>query len=160
MWGLKNVTTPAAEWKASVPVQPVTPSPTAQPDAPPTAILGDEQPRIGKSLILKGEITGSEDLFIDGEFEGTIKLKENSLTVGPNGDVRADVQARSVTVFGRLQGDVNVVERIGICTTGSLEGDVVTPRIVIEDGAVFRGSVDILKVEKTTTLGKTKAVNR
>ena len=101
--------------------------------------------QIGKTLKLKGEITGSEDLYIDGEVEGTVELKENSLTVGPNGRVHADVSARSITILGSLHGNVKAGERIEIRKTGSLEGDLSTARIVIEDGAVFRGSIDIVK---------------
>jgi len=103
------------------------------------------QAQIGKALKLKGEITGSEDVYVDGEVEGTIELRENGLTVGPNGNVRAHVKARSITVLGRLEGNVTASERIEIRKTGSLEGDLVTPRVVIEDGAVFRGSIDILR---------------
>ncbi|MDA1315127.1 MAG: polymer-forming cytoskeletal protein [Acidobacteria bacterium] len=103
------------------------------------------QAQIGKALKLKGEITGSEDVYIDGEVEGTIELRDNGLTVGPNGNVRAHVKARSITVLGRLEGNVTASERIEIRKTGSLEGDLVTPRVVIEDGAVFRGSIDILR---------------
>lgn len=101
--------------------------------------------QIGKSLKVRGEISGNEDLTIDGEVEGTIELKDNSLTIGPNGKVHANVTARSITVLGRLEGNVKAGERVEISKTGSLEGDLVTPRIVIEDGAVFRGSIDILK---------------
>ena len=101
--------------------------------------------QIGKSLKVRGEISGNEDLTIDGEVEGTVELKDNSLTVGPNGKVHANVTARSITVLGRLEGNVKAGERVEISKTGSLEGDLVTPRIVIEDGAVFRGSIDILK---------------
>ncbi len=103
------------------------------------------QAQIGKALKLKGEITGSEDVYVDGEVEGTIELRDNGLTVGPNGNVRAHVKARSITVLGRLEGNVTASERIEIRKTGSLEGDLVTPRVVIEDGAVFRGSIDILR---------------
>ncbi len=101
--------------------------------------------QVGKSIKFKGEISGSEDLVIDGEVEGTIELRDNSLIVGPNGNVRAQIKARAITVQGRLEGNVHAGERIEIRKTGSLEGDLVTPRIVIEDGAVFRGSIDILK---------------
>ncbi len=102
---------------------------------------------IGKSLKVKGTITGHEDLYVDGEIEGAIELEENSLTVGPNGNVSADVKARDITVLGRLTGNVRAGERIEIRKTGSLEGDLTTSRIVIEDGAVFRGSIDIVKPE-------------
>ncbi len=100
---------------------------------------------MGKSLQLKGEISGSEDLFIDGEVEGTVELKDNNLTIGPNGNVHANVQARSIVVLGRLQGNVRAGEKVEIRKTGSLEGDLATARIIIEDGAVFRGSIDILQ---------------
>jgi cytoskeletal protein CcmA (bactofilin family) len=101
--------------------------------------------QIGKSLRVKGTVSGSEDLYIDGIVEGTIKLESNNLTIGPNGKVQADVEARSIIVLGTLQGNVRVGERIEIRKTGSLEGDLITSRIVIEDGAVFRGSIDIEK---------------
>ena len=94
--------------------------------------------QIGKSLKLKGEITGSEDLYIDGEVEGTVELKGNSLTVGPRGNVHADVSARSITILGRLQGNVKVGERTEIRKTGSFGGELVTAQIVIEDGAEHR----------------------
>jgi cytoskeletal protein CcmA (bactofilin family) len=100
---------------------------------------------VGKSLHLKGEITGSEDLFIDGEVEGTVELKDNNLTIGPNGNVHADVQARSIIVLGRLHGNVRAGDKVEIRKTGSLEGDLATARIIIEDGAVFRGSIDIVQ---------------
>ena len=106
---------------------------------------GQSLAQIGKSLKLKGEITGSEDLYIDGEVEGTVELKGNSLTVGPNGNVYADVSARSITILGRLQGNVKVGERTEIRKTGSFGGELLTAQIVIEDGAVFRGSIDIVK---------------
>lgn len=109
---------------------------------------------IGKSLKVKGTISGHEDLYVDGEIEGTIELEENSLTVGPNGNVNADVKARDITVLGRLNGNVRAGERIEIRKTGSLEGDIATSRIVIEDGAIFRGSIDIVKPGEATSPAK------
>jgi cytoskeletal protein CcmA (bactofilin family) len=94
---------------------------------------------------VKGEIAGSEDLFIDGEVEGKITLQGNNLTIGPNGNVRAEVTAHSITVMGRLEGNVRAADRVEIRRTGSLEGDLVTARIAIEEDAVFRGSIDIVK---------------
>ena len=107
---------------------------------------GQSLAQIGKSLKLKGEIMGNEDLYIDGEVEGTVELKGNSLTVGPNGNVHADVSAHSITILGRLQGNVKVGERTEIRKTGSFEGELLTAQIVSEDGAVFRGSIDIVKL--------------
>jgi cytoskeletal protein CcmA (bactofilin family) len=101
--------------------------------------------QFGKSLRLKGEIAGSEDLFIDGDVEGKITLQGNNLTIGPNGNVRAEVTAHSITVLGRLEGNVRAADRVEIRRTGSLEGDLVTARIAIEEDAVFRGSIDIVK---------------
>ena len=116
--------------------------------------------QIGKSLRVRGEISGSEDVTIDGEVEGTVELKDNSLTIGPNGKVHANVTAKSITVLGRLEGNVKAGERVEISKTGSLEGDLVTPRIVIEDGAVFRGSIDILKPGEQSASSDRKADGR
>ena len=113
---------------------------------------------IGKSLKIKGTVTGHEDLYVDGDIEGTVELVENSLTVGPNGKVNADVTARDITVLGKLTGNVHAGERIEIRKTGSLEGDLTTSRIVIEDGAVFRGSIDIVKPEQGGKPGPAKAL--
>lgn len=151
MWGKKDE--PETPYAANpAPPQPAAPRPAPRPAAPPagnTPVSADRasssQAQVGKSLQLKGEITGSEDLFIDGEVEGTVELKDNNLTIGPNGNVHADVQARSITILGRLRGNVRAGEKVEIRKTGSLEGDLATARIIIEDGAVFRGSIDILQ---------------
>ncbi len=105
---------------------------------------------IGESLVLTGTLSGREDVYIDGKVEGAIDLQDGDLTVGPNGDVNADIKARNVRVFGRVSGDVFLAERIEIRKTGSFEGNVKVRRIIIEDGAVFRGSVDVLKREPET----------
>jgi len=148
MWGKKDEDAPPpspAEWPQP---QGETPSEAARPVpavAAPAERGGRSQAQIGKSLHLKGDISGSEDLYIDGEVEGTVELKENNLTVGPNGNLQADVSARSITVLGRVQGNVRAGERIEIRKSGSIEGDLTTARIIIEDGAVFRGSIDIVQ---------------
>ena len=156
MWGRKEEGsgpgTNAAPTQAKAPVQTpaAQPRPTASSASTPavpsrTAERRGGQAQIGKSLKVKGTVTGHEDLYVDGEIEGTIELEQNSLTVGPNGIVSADVAARDITVLGRLTGNVRAGERVEIRKTGSLEGDLTTSRIVIEDGAVFRGSIDITK---------------
>lgn len=154
MWGHKEEPLPT---KTATPTTgpPVSRSDAAQPSglsaggrtAADVDRSGQVQAKIGKTLKLKGEMTGSEDVYVDGVVEGTIELTENALVVGPSGNVRAQVKARSVTILGHLEGKVQAGERIEIRKTGSLEGDLVTPRIVIEDGAVFRGSIDVLKPE-------------
>jgi cytoskeletal protein CcmA (bactofilin family) len=101
--------------------------------------------QIGRSLKLKGDISGGEDLFIDGEVDGKIELDGNSLTVGPNGSVQGEVRAHSVNILGKMQGQVRASDCVELRKTGSFEGDVVAARIVIEEGAVFRGSIDIVK---------------
>jgi cytoskeletal protein CcmA (bactofilin family) len=102
---------------------------------------------IGKSVLVKGELSGSEDLYIDGEVEGTVQLRENNLTVGPNGRVNANISAKEITVLGKVQGNVRATDKLEIRKSGSLVGDIVTARITIEDGAYFKGSIDIQKPE-------------
>ncbi|HKN33522.1 MAG TPA: polymer-forming cytoskeletal protein [Terriglobales bacterium] len=107
-----------------------------------------EQATIGRSLIIKGEVTGSEPLYIDGRVEGTIILTDNRLTIGRNGSVSANVNAKEVVVMGKLHGNVQVSDRVDIRAEGSLTGDVVAHRLSIEDGAFFKGSVDLKKSEQ------------
>lgn len=102
---------------------------------------------IGKSVIVRGELSGSEDLFLDGEVEGSIELRGHSLTIGPNGRVRANIQARDVVVLGRVDGNVRGSERVELRKSAVLNGDIFTQRIVIEDGAFFKGAIDIQKPE-------------
>ena len=105
---------------------------------------------IGKSVLIKGELSGSEDLYIDGQVEGTIELREHNLTVGPNGRVQANVNAKEVVVHGSLKGNVRAVDRVDIRKSGSVVGDLVAARVVIEDGAFFKGSIDIQKTVEAT----------
>ena len=107
-----------------------------------------EQATIGRSLVIKGEVTGSEPLYIDGRIEGTITLSDNRVTIGRNGVVAANVSAREVVVMGKLSGNVTVSDRVDIRAEGSLTGDVVAHRLSIEDGAFFKGSVDLRKSDK------------
>lgn len=106
-----------------------------------------EQATIGKGLSIKGEITGSESLFIDGKVEGSINLPGNRVTVGRNGQVAANVTAREVVILGKIRGNVNASDRVDIRAEGALSGDVAAARISIEDGAYFKGGIDIRKAE-------------
>ena len=108
---------------------------------------------IGQSIHIKGELTGNEDLTIDGTVEGNIELKENNLTVGPNGNIKADIHAKTVTITGETQGNVTAEEKVEIRETGKLRGNIVAPRVVIADGAFFKGSVEM---ERKSTLAKDK----
>ena len=102
---------------------------------------------IGKSVMIKGQIFSREDLTIDGEVEGSVELQEHRLTVGPNGKVQAGIKAREIVVLGAIQGNVEASEKIDIRKDARLVGDIKTARIVIEDGAYFKGSIDITKPE-------------
>lgn len=102
---------------------------------------------IGKSVIIRGELSGSEDLYLDGEVEGSIDLNGHSLTIGPNGRIRANIHAHEVVVHGRVDGNIRAAERVELKKSAVLAGDIFTQRIMIEDGAYFKGAVDIQKAE-------------
>jgi cytoskeletal protein CcmA (bactofilin family) len=98
---------------------------------------------IGKSVVIKGELSGSEDLTIEGHVEGRIDLKGNVLTIGPNGKIKAEVFAKAVVVLGEITGNVTASEKVDIRDNGSVDGDIASPRVAIAEGAHFRGSVDM-----------------
>jgi len=102
---------------------------------------------IGKAVKIVGQIFSREDLFVDGDLEGTVELLEHKLTIGPHGTVHAAVKAREVVALGTIQGNVEAAERIEIRKDAKLVGDIKTARIIIEDGAYFKGSIDIVKPE-------------
>lgn len=107
---------------------------------------------LGKSVLVKGQIFSREDLTIDGEVEGTIELHENRLTIGPNGKVTANIKAREIIVIGSVNGNMDVADKIDIRKEARLVGDIRSARVVIEDGAFFKGSIDIVKVEPPKAL--------
>src|ERR1700694_4328190 len=119
---------------------PAMPRPVA---APPTS--SSDQATIGKSLVIKGEVTGSESLYIDGRVEGSIHLPGNRVTVGRNGVIAANITAREAVILGKVRGNVSATDRVDIRNEGSLTGDVIAQRISIEDGAFFKGGIDIRK---------------
>src|ERR1700691_2144356 len=152
MWKRKEeeTTTPAEPISSAAPPTPVSHAP-ARPAEPVRNDMGTaEVATIGKSVVVKGELSGSEDLVIDGEVEGSISLQGQTLTIGPNGRVRANVEARNVIVHGRLNGDIHATERVELRKTSSLAGDIATARISIDDGAFFKGGIDIQKPEPAT----------
>jgi cytoskeletal protein CcmA (bactofilin family) len=108
-------------------------------DAPNTG----EFAHIGKSVVIKGELSGSEDLYVDGQVEGTIELRGNSLIVGPNGKVKASVNAKGVVIQGKVDGKVQASERVELRKSAVVSGDVITQRIAIEEGAFFQGKIDV-----------------
>ena len=103
---------------------------------------------IGKSVTIKGQISSREDLIVDGEIEGAIELNDHRLTVGPNGRVRAGIKAREIVVLGTIDGNVEALDKIDIRKDAKLIGDIKTARIIIEDGAYFKGSIDIVRNEQ------------
>ena len=120
-------------------------SDTAAAPRPVTTTTTSDQATIGKSLVIKGEVTGSESLYIDGRVEGSINLSGNGVTVGRNGVVAANINAREIVVLGKVRGNLTASDRVDIRSDGSLTGDVVAARISIEDGAFFKGGIDIRK---------------
>ena len=144
-------------WKRDESVKP-TPPPPAMPaasaaapaPAPMAAQHNDvrtqierDKVNIGKSVVIKGELSGSEDLTIEGHCEGRIELRENVLTIGPNGKIKAEVFAKAVIVLGEVVGNVTASEKVDIRDNGSVDGDIISPRVAIAEGAHFRGSVDM-----------------
>jgi cytoskeletal protein CcmA (bactofilin family) len=137
----KPAPTPAMETPRPMPTSEPTPAPANR-----NAVLNtQEQATIGKSLVIKGEVTGSESLYIDGKVEGSIQLPGNRVTIGRNGQVSANINAREVVVLGKVRGNLTASDRVDIRNEGSLTGDVVAQRISIEDGAFFKGGIDIRK---------------
>ena len=147
MW--KPTNQPSGPVTTPEPQRPTAPSstPTMEPTpAPRNATMNSQdQATIGKSLVIKGEVTGSESLYIDGRVEGSINLPGNRVTVGRNGVVNANITAREIVVTGKVRGNLSASDRVDIRNEGSLTGDVVAQRISIEDGAFFKGGIDIRK---------------
>jgi len=131
--------------------QPATPAAAAstQPVSAPVAVQPEARRierdivNIGKSVVIKGELNGSEDLTIEGHVEGRIELKDHVLTIGPNGKIKAQVFAKAVIVLGEVNGNVTASEKVDIRDGGSVDGDIISPRVAIAEGAHFRGSVDM-----------------
>src|SRR5512139_373886 len=144
-------------WKRDEGVRPATGQPAApQPPAPVTA--GAPGPRldavhslerdivnIGKSVVIKGELNGSEDLTVEGHVEGRIELKDHVLTIGPHGRIKAEIHAKAVIILGEVTGNIAASEKVDIRDNGSVDGDIVAPRVAIAEGAHVRGSVDMQK---------------
>src|SRR5437763_16769313 len=106
-----------------------------------------EQATIGRSVVIKGEVSGTESLYIDGRIEGTVNFSDHRVTIGRNGSVAANISAREVVILGKVQGNIQCTDRLDIRSEGSLTGDVVTQRISVEDGAILKGSVQVRAVE-------------
>jgi cytoskeletal protein CcmA (bactofilin family) len=153
MWKARPEDNKPMSMNPSQPAQPAPqPAVVATPNMPP--VPHKETPKssdpykadvghIGKSVQIRGELTGSEDLYLDGEVEGTIDLRDHSLIIGPNGKIKASITARDLVVHGKVEGNITAAGRVELRKSCTLVGDVSTQRIVIEDGAFFKGAIDI-----------------
>jgi cytoskeletal protein CcmA (bactofilin family) len=160
-------------WKrdeAVKPPAPPSPAPPAAtvPQSAPTVAHSSPEARpsgsrdvvhIGKSVVIKGELNGSEDLTIEGHVEGKIELRDHVLTIGPNGRIRAAVFAKAVIVVGEVVGNVTATEKVDIRDNGSVDGDIISPRVAIAEGAHFRGSVDMKKAGGAPPKAEVKAAD-
>jgi len=154
MWKPANQpnTTPSPEPQRYVP-------PAPEPPAPPRAasVTPQEQATLGKSLVIKGEVSGSESLYIDGRVEGSINLPGNRVTVGRNGVVSANINAREIVILGKVRGNMTASDRFDIRSEGSLTGDIIAQRISIEEGAYFKGAIEINKPGQKANGGNKEA---
>ena len=156
MW--KREEAPRTQMRASrtdsvAPVRP-TPAPSSNQGE---RSLGREVVNIGKSVLIKGELSGSEDLTIEGRVEGQIELRDHVLTIGPHGKIQAKVFAKLVVVMGHVTGNISASDKINIRENGAVEGDLSAPTVAISEGAQFRGSID-MKRQKQTAQGQPKVV--
>src|SRR5918993_92999 len=143
MWKRDEAVKPTVAPSTPVAQSHTGPAPSPQPET--RHQIGRDVVNIGKSVVIKGELNGSEDLTIEGQVEGKIELKDHVLTIGPNGKIKAQVFAKAVIVLGEMNGNVTTTEKVEIRDGGSVDGDIVSPRVAIAEGAHFRGSVDMQK---------------
>ncbi len=113
--------------------------------------MNEELASIGKSIVINGELSGSEDLTVEGQVEGKIELRDHVLTVGSNGRIKAQVSAKAIVVFGQVTGNLTASEKVDIKENGSVDGDIVAPRVAIADGSHFRGSIDMQRKEQSSS---------
>jgi cytoskeletal protein CcmA (bactofilin family) len=131
---IKTPNSPSGNTSATTPPE----RPARQPRPP-----SGQQATIGRSISIKGDVTGDEDLVIEGRIEGKVDLKQHNITIGPEGRVKADVVGRTVTIEGSVEGDVRGQEQVALRSSSKVTGDIVAPRVVLEDGATFLGSIDM-----------------
>jgi cytoskeletal protein CcmA (bactofilin family) len=147
MWKRDEAVKPTGPGTPAAPVAPTQHQPQAsapaQPEPRRQQMMERDVVNIGKSVVIKGELNGSEDLTVEGHVEGKIELRDHVLTIGPNGKIKAQVFAKAVIVLGEVIGNVTATEKVDIRDGGSVDGDIISPRVAIAEGAHFRGSVDM-----------------
>ena len=147
MWKRDEAVKPTGSGSPTGPVAPTQHQPQANPPAQAEPrrqqMTEGDVVNIGKSVVIKGELNGSEDLTVEGHVEGKIELRDHVLTIGPNGKIKAQVFAKAVIVLGEVNGNVTASEKVDIRDGGSVDGDIISPRVAIAEGAHFRGSVDM-----------------
>ena len=136
-------------WKREEAVKPVAPPPMTNVQGPGAGAArapgrtADREVHIGKSVVIKGELNGSDDLTIEGQVEGKIELRQHVLTIGPHGRIRAEVFAKTVVVLGEIIGNIKATDKVAIQDKGAVEGDITAPKVAIAEGSHFRGSIDM-----------------
>jgi cytoskeletal protein CcmA (bactofilin family) len=134
-------------------------SPNPNTFTPPKNITSSmEQATIGRSVVIKGEVSGAESLYVDGRIEGTVNFADSRVTVGRSGVIVANINAKEVVIMGTVTGNIHCTDRLDIRSEGSLTGDVVTPRICVEDGAVLKGAVEVRAEQQQKEKGQSKTV--
>jgi cytoskeletal protein CcmA (bactofilin family) len=156
MWKRDEAPRPPAGPTFGTGATPQPSSPAPNPPAAPAsqAHLGRDIVNIGKSVIIKGELSGSEDLTIEGSVEGKIELKQNVLTIGSNAKIKAQVFAKAVIVLGEVVGNITASEKVDIRDNGSVDGDIASPKVAIAEGAHFRGAIDMQKGGPQASVGR------
>ncbi len=144
MWKKEDMPEPVTYSRPEPTVpEPMRPIPTTGPVVERVSSTKEERATIGRSITIRGDVTGDEDLLIQGRIDGSVDLKQHSVTIGREGDVKADVGARLIVVEGRVQGNLRAEEQVVLKSSAQVQGDIVAPRVVLEDGARFRGGVDM-----------------
>ncbi|MHC5024966.1 MAG: bactofilin family protein [Planctomycetota bacterium] len=147
---------PDSDQSSRIPPSPAPPKPAAAPIEPRSS---GKPATIGQSVQINGELTGQEDLIIDGKIQGKISVKGHNLTIGSNGRIDAEVHAKSVIINGHVAGNITADDRVEISPTGSVQGDIAAPRVALADGSSFKGSIDMGRKEGSTT-SNSGTVNR
>ena len=161
MWKREETVRPSTAGAATInqQVQSVSTASPSKNTAEDTKRISRAVVNVGKSVVIKGEVNGSEDLTIEGQVDGKIELRQHMLTIGPNGRITAEVFAKSVVILGTVTGDVTATEKVNIRESGSVDGDITAPRVAIAEGAHFRGNVDMsTKITSSTARAESKKV--